>query len=403
MQRGPATLGDVVRDGAQRHSERVAVVDGDRRLTYAELDRRSADLAARLLADGLGRGGHVGMLLPNGVDFVVTLFAAARVGGVAAPLSTLSQPRELRWLLDHGDVEILVTADGFRGHDHLARLEDALAGLAGSVAGRLALDGAPRLRVVHCTGEATRPWLGPVAGTDQVAAEVAAAAEATVGGDDPAVIIHTSGTSAEPKGVVHRHGAVAGHSWRMAHDYWLPGAGDVVWSPRPWFWVAGLVADLLYTLQCGATFVVPTSDDPADVARLVERERVTYLGGPAGASARLGRSREFAEAGLTTIPLSIDLAGVARTGDAPRFVSDRLERRLPAVDATVAPPARHPNLFGMTETLGTHSALPHGALVPEGAEGASGPTGARDGGAPDRPRRRRTRRTRPGRTAVGAG
>jgi acyl-coenzyme A synthetase/AMP-(fatty) acid ligase len=188
--------------------------------------------------------------------------------------------------------------------------------------------------------------------------------------------VHTSGTSAEPKGVLHRHGAIARHSWRMAHEYWLPIAGDIVWSPRPWFWVAGLVADLLYTLQVGATFVVADvtdADDPSDLVATIRRERVTYLGGPWSASLRLARAPAFAAAGLSAIPLSIDLAGVAHTGDTVRFVSVPLEHRLPAVDASAIPPSRLPNLFGMTETLGTHCALPHGTVLPRGAEGAAGP------------------------------
>jgi acyl-coenzyme A synthetase/AMP-(fatty) acid ligase len=175
----------------------------------------------------------------------------------------------------------------------------------------------------------------------------------------------------------------------MARDYWLPGAGDVVWSPRPWFWVAGLVADLLYTLQAGATFVVAGADDPADLAATVQRERVTYLGGPWIASQRLGRSDAFVAAGLTTVPLSIDLAGVARTDGPKRFVSAALEARCPAAEADAVSPARLPNLFGMTETLGTHCALPHGTVLAERDEGAAGPpvpgievrlTGLDDGG-----------------------
>lgn len=370
---GPATLGDVARDGARRYGNRPAVIHGDRRLSYAQLEHASAALGARLLGDGLGRGGHVGILLPNGVDFVVTLFAVTRVGGVAAPLSTLSQAPELRWLLDHGDMQILVTTDRFRNHDYLARLEEALPGLSAASPGALRLIGAPRLRAVHCTEAGRRPWTGSAPGTDSVSDDLREAIERTVTADDPAVIIHTSGTTADPKGVVHRHGAVAGHSWRMAQQYWLPGTGDVLWSPRPWFWVAGLVADLLYTLQAGATLVVPTSEDPGEVLDMVQRERITYLGGPLGTVLHISRSDAFADAGLTAVPVSIDAAGLAHTTGGLRFVSQELEERLPAARASTVPIDRLPNLFGMSETLGTHSGQPHGSQMPEGAEGVSGP------------------------------
>jgi acyl-coenzyme A synthetase/AMP-(fatty) acid ligase len=175
----------------------------------------------------------------------------------------------------------------------------------------------------------------------------------------------------------------------MARGYWLPGAGDVVWSPRPWFWVAGLVADLLYTLQAGATFVVASADDPAALVATVQREHVTYVGGPWAASRRLGRSAAFVDAGLTAVPLSIDLSGVAVTRGGLRFVSADLEERRPAAEASAVAPTRLPNLFGMTETLGTHCALPHGTVLEEGDEGTAGPpvpgievrlTGLDDGG-----------------------
>jgi acyl-CoA synthetase (AMP-forming)/AMP-acid ligase II len=73
------------------------------------------------------------------------------------------------------------------------------------------------------------------------------------------------------------------------------------------------------------------------------------------------------------VPLSIDLAGVATAARIPRFLSTALEQRHPAGAAQAVPPTRRPNLFGMTETLGTHCALPHGTVLGEGEEGTAGP------------------------------
>ncbi len=81
-----------------------------------------------------------------------------------------------------------------------------------------------------------------------------AAAEAGVQPDDPVAIVHTSGSTADPKGVVHRHGALVGHTRRMAEGLALAAAGDRFCSPRPWFWVAGLAADLFYFKDNKLTF-----------------------------------------------------------------------------------------------------------------------------------------------------
>ena len=71
------------------------VVEGER-LSYADAERRSAALAKGMLAEGIGKGARVGILMPNSVDFAVAAFAVARMGAVFVPINTFSQTRELR-------------------------------------------------------------------------------------------------------------------------------------------------------------------------------------------------------------------------------------------------------------------------------------------------------------------
>ena len=82
----------MLRTLAERYGPReLLVAEGDR-LTYAELERRSALLARGLLADGVGKGDHVGILMPNSVDWLVAFSAVVRVGAVAVPFNTLTSP-----------------------------------------------------------------------------------------------------------------------------------------------------------------------------------------------------------------------------------------------------------------------------------------------------------------------
>ena len=78
------------------------------RITYAEAERLSAQLARGLIGLGAGKGTHVGLLYPNGADFVVGMLAAARIGAVVVPFSTFATARELREQLVDSDTEILL-------------------------------------------------------------------------------------------------------------------------------------------------------------------------------------------------------------------------------------------------------------------------------------------------------
>ncbi len=94
------------------------------RLSYAEADRRSAQLARGLIALGAGKGAHVGLLYPNGAAFVVGMLAAARIGAVVVPFSTFATAPELAAQLVDSDTEILLAAASFRSHDYRKRLAD---------------------------------------------------------------------------------------------------------------------------------------------------------------------------------------------------------------------------------------------------------------------------------------
>ena len=72
----------------------------------------------------MGKGSRVGLLMPNGPDWLVAWLAIVRIGAVAVPINTFFKARELGWMLRHADVAVLLTAAGFLSHDYLARLEE---------------------------------------------------------------------------------------------------------------------------------------------------------------------------------------------------------------------------------------------------------------------------------------
>src|SRR6201997_400281 len=125
---GELTVAGILRHQAQSRGDHPLLVCDAERICYAEADRRSAELARGLVALGGGKGTHVGLLYPNGTEFVVEMLAAARIGAVVVPFSTFATARELREQLVDSDVAILLSAASFRSHDYvdqLAQLIDA--------------------------------------------------------------------------------------------------------------------------------------------------------------------------------------------------------------------------------------------------------------------------------------
>jgi len=302
------------------------------RLTFGEADTRSAALAGRLLAAGVGKGTRLGLLYPNTPDWVVAWLAAARIGALTVPLSTFSPGRELARAIRHADVAAVLSAPAFAGQDLTRRWEDGLPGLAGSPP-RLELADAPFLRWIHVAAGRAPAWSSPL--PEPLDPGVVAAAQREVGPADALVVVSTSGATAAPKAVVHTHGSLIRHAAEIAGLRGLTGA-DRIYSPMPFFWVGGLVTVLLYTLTSGAAAVVQQRFEPAEALELIERERVTFVACWPNAARTLADHPAFAERDLTSV----------RGGT---LIEALPEARRPA-SADL-----NPIQLGMTETGGPHS------------------------------------------------
>src|SRR5690606_30983688 len=181
-----------------------------------------------------------------------------------------------------GDVQVLLTVDGFLGHDYLERLEAAVPGLADQPHARLFVASHPYLRSVWTWGARPPPRCAPVddltARGDGVDPALVAACEDEVTPADPMLVVYSSGSTADPKGAVHGHGPVVRHghnllALRDLHD------GDVVYTPMPLFWVGGFSYTLVAAMHAGATLVFQDQFEPGATLDLIERERVTQVFG----------------------------------------------------------------------------------------------------------------------------
>lgn len=350
------TSGSLARTCAERWGDKAFAVLGDERLTYAQAEARSAELAKGLLASGAGKGTRVGLLAPNGPDWILAWLGASRIGAVVVLLNTYSKARELGWVLRHGDVQVLLTIDGHLGHDYLDRLEQAVPGLAGQAHGQIFLESHPYLRTVWTWGSARRPWAAPVAElvarSSAVTDGLLRECETEVTPADPMVVVYSSGSTSDPKGAVHAHGAAVRHAHNLGQMRDLAD-DDVLYTPMPLFWVGGFSFTLIAAMHAGATLVFEEQFEPGATLELIERERVTQvLGWPHMAKALVDHP-SFPERDLSAVRGS------------------SLAALLPQ-DQQLAAEVPKANSLGMTETLGPHTFDSKDNPLPPEKEGSFG-------------------------------
>lgn len=271
----------------------LLVCDGDR-IGYAEAGRRSAELARGLMALGAGKGTHVGLLHPNGPDFVVGMLAAARIGAVAVPFSTFVTARELGEQLVDSDVEILLSVRSFRSHDYARRLSEVLPGVDVDSGDRVFCPAVPQLRRVAFAHETVCALAGAV---DPA---LLRAAEDAVYDCDPLAIVYTSGSTSAPKGVVHTHAALLGHQRNLNTIRGLT-ASDKLFCNSPFFWIGGFAFGLLATLVAGSTLVCSNAVDAGATLDLLEAEKPTMTNGFAAGIAHLAGHPSYAERDLSSM------------------------------------------------------------------------------------------------------
>lgn len=319
------------------------------RITYAEAETRSADMAARLLAAGVTKGVRVGILAPNGPDFAAAFLAITRIGAVAVPINTFFQPAELHWVLRDADVHTLLAVDMLLGKDVLERIEAAAGGWA-NADGPLRDERLPQLRNVLPIGTTDRRW--PSLWPDPVSTDFLRACESTVRATDDLIVIYTSGSTSNPKGVIHTHGTAITHSRFIAtahgwHDT------DRIYVPMVFFWVAGLVFGFLGPMQVGATILTEHKFDAGDVLRLLESEKATYTTGFPHIGPALVNHPDFDATDLSSL----------REG---------YQQVLLAPERRASDPSLRVAQLGMTETCSSHTWWPPHEQVPEAKRGSLG-------------------------------
>ena len=281
---GALTLGGILIEQCAKFPDNEALVfddpllgDATVRWSYRDLEWHARRVAKALLAAGIGKGAHVGILMGNRPEAVASVFGAALAGAIALPLSTFSPKPELSYLLAHADVSVLLLQTAMGSHHFAADVAELCPSIAGPPP--VADPAYPYLRRAAALGPVADrcgipSWDSFLKDGDGVDDALLDAVAAQVHPSDLGIIIYSSGTTDKPKGVLHNHQAVALQYWVQAGLFGRD-ESTRVWCTLPLFWTAGLNVAMGATLASGGTWVMQEMFEPGHALRLMERERVT--------------------------------------------------------------------------------------------------------------------------------
>jgi len=342
------TIGDLLLTAADRDPDKLALIFPDSRQTYAELAARALRRARSLQALGVRPGDHVGLLMHTCPQFMELYFAIAFCGAVIVPINARYRSGEIGYVVENANLVTLLTTDSIAEQvDFVERLGQALPDLAGQRDVRnLRVAAAPKLRNIVLVGDQTPPGF---VSEDEFIAAGESVPEARVHETrlrtrvrDVALMLYTSGTTANPKGCLITHEAqvrnsiaLGRHRYRLTHD-------DRLWSPLPMFHIAA-VLPMLAVFDVGGTYLTMDHFDAGVALGMLEDYKVTVTY-PCFVTIMQGLiyHPDFPKRDLTSIRLMNSNFAVQPPG-----VAEPIMKAMPA--------AVQVGSFGMTETSGTVS------------------------------------------------
>jgi long-chain acyl-CoA synthetase len=249
------TLGNLVSRSARRNGAATALLEGGKRMSYAQLDEDSNRFAHYLLSSGLQPGDKVAMLSPNSMEFVVAAFGILKAGMVWVPINAMLSPTEVAYIAQHAEARLMVVDAQLAAHPAWSSALPAL--------------GLPLLRC------ATGADSGDGTLAQTIAGRPGSAAELEIDENSLALIMYTSGTTGNPKGAMHSHRSVLAAVMSNAVTVSIV-RQDVLSAILPLFHCAQF-SMAAAGLACGAAISISRGFDPAAVLATLARDRVTLV------------------------------------------------------------------------------------------------------------------------------
>ncbi len=256
--------------------------------TFGDVDRGARALASSLRARGVGAGDVVVLQLPNWVEAGIAFWGAAYLGAVVIPVVHFYGAKEVDYILRATSPDVVVTADRFGHSDYLAMYEDLLTGrdLLWLVAGNTAADQLPKAAIAFEQMLEAAPMEDP----EQVDA------------DQPALVGFTSGTTRDPKGVVHSHRTMAFEARQLGSMF--PGWGPPQITGAPVGHFIGMLNAFLVPLIRHRPVNLVDVWDPEEILRLMLEEDLGVSGGATYFLTSLLDHPHFTDEHLKMIPFA---------------------------------------------------------------------------------------------------
>jgi len=340
------TLGDLLLLAADRYPDSPAVIFPGARITYQQLADRAIARARSLQALGVKPRDHVGLLLPTSFEFIECLFAIALCGAVAVPMNARYKYTELAYVIENGDLVTVITTDRVAEHvNFVERLNQALPGLQHARNPRnLSLQETPRLRNLILMGGSTAPGFLSQSEFESLSEhspeERVHESRLRVRVRDIAIMLYTSGTTANPKGCLLTHEALVRNSAALGRYRYALKHEDVFWSPLPIFHIAAILP-LCAIFDVGGAFATMMHFDAGTALKMLSGEKVTATY-PCFVTimSDLIYHPDFSTTDLSRITLMNSNFAVQPPGIAAAMLQ-------------AMPQATYVGTFGMTETAGT--------------------------------------------------
>lgn len=322
------TLGDLVRRTAGRAPDKTAIVYGDLRQSYADLDATINRTANALAERGVVRGNRIALFSHNNYAYVVTCLALARLGAVTVPVNFGLGAPEVAFILEHsGAVGVVV--------------EDVLVPVAAEALETAGLESLKIRGVISTSADRPEGWEPFTAWCEH---PDATAPDVPIGDDDLLQLIYTSGTEARPKGtMMTSRNLIAQYVSCIIDGRYSE--QDVEIHALPLFHVAAQHCFLMPGLYVGATNIVLDGPDPSTVLATVDREQVTKLFCPPTVWIALLRHPDFDHRDLSSLRKGYYGASIM-----PVEVIKELRARLPQMELF--------NYYGQTELSAVALVLP---------------------------------------------
>ena len=274
-----STIGDFLLTSVDRWPDRNLLIFPDERCTYQQFADDALVYARSLLAYDIQPGDAVGILMPNCMAYLKLLVAVNFVGAMAVPMNARYKAAELAYVVENADLKLILTNDLISEYaDFGELLQEAFTDLGSDASSKtLNLSQAPALRHIVMFGAASDDFVDGETFTQAgqgVPPDMVHAARARVRLEQPAIMMYTSGTTANPKGCPLSHGLLVRNGINMNRERYFLDADDVFWAPLPMFHMSSILP-FLCCIDAGAAMISMLRIEPGETLRLLEEERAS--------------------------------------------------------------------------------------------------------------------------------